>query len=373
MSCRDSDAARAAANGILNIDLGALARNYARMVRIAAPAGVAGVVKANAYGLGIEHVAPVLRRAGCDHFFVAMLTEALDLRRVLGDDPAIVVLNGLAPGAERLALGAGVVPVLNCLDQAIAWAELAGSEGRRLPAIVQVDTGMTRLGFAFDEAAELRSRPQVLESLDIRHLMTHLASADDPHSLQSRQQIEMLKQFATGFPGVPLCIGNSHGIGLGPDYHGALVRPGIALYGASAPQVEPVVSLSVRVVQNRSVPAGVKVGYNATFVTQRPMTLATIAAGYADGLPRSLSGRGAVYLDGRRLPIVGRVSMDSTIIDVSDLPEGRTSPGTLVQVIGPDQTIDAVARDAGTISYEVLTSLGSRYWRDYVGSLDGVP
>src|SRR5690606_9050334 len=166
------------------------------------------------------------------------------------------------------------------------------------------------------------------------------------------------------------CLANSGGIFLGRDYHGVIVRPGIALYGGAPTAgvtnpMEPVVSLDVAVVQTRTVPAGTRVGYSATHATAGPARLATIAAGYADGLPRSLSGRGAAYCDGVRLPIVGRVSMDSITIDIATLPEGRLRLGSLVEIIGPHQSLEELARDAGTISYEILTSLGHRYRREY--------
>jgi len=200
-------------------------------------------------------------------------------------------------------------------------------------------------------------------------VMSHLASADDPDSPQNGDQREEMELVAAEFPQFPVCFANSGGIFLSKTFHGILARPGIALYGGATGGIgnpmEPVVRLDVAVVQVRTVPAGARVGYGATYVAAGETRLATIAAGYADGLPRSLSGRGAVYCDAIRLPIVGRVSMDSITIDISALPEGRVTLGSCVEVLGPNQTLEDLACDAGTISYEILTGLRHRYQRQY--------
>ncbi|NEK55197.1 alanine racemase, partial [Rhizobium leguminosarum] len=206
--------------------------------------------------------------------------------------------------------------------------------------------------------------------IDVLFVMSHLASADDAESEQNEDQRQEMARVAAEFPQLPVCFANSGGIFLGRAYHGVLVRPGIALYGGVptaglATPMEPVVNLDVAVVQTRTVPSGARVGYGATHVTAGETRLATIAAGYADGLRRSLSGRGAVYSGGVRLPIVGRVSMDSITVDISALPEGTLTLGSLVEVLGPNQTLEDLAQNAGTISYEILTGLGHRYARRY--------
>ncbi|HTQ70515.1 MAG TPA: alanine racemase [Acidocella sp.] len=356
--------------GYLTIDLQALVRNYRRLAALAAPAATAAVVKADAYGLGAARVAPALAEAGCRHFFVAHAGEALALRPLLPPEAQLMVLNGLLPGSEAACAQAGIIPVLNSLEQLANWQAMAAASGQVLPALLQFDTGMSRLGFAPEERAALQRNLASGPSLDIRYVMSHLACADEPAHSQNAAQLQEMRKVAAQFAPIPLCFANSGGILLGPDYHGALVRPGIALYGgAPAPAadnpMEPVVRLDVAVIQTRRVGAGAAVGYSASYVAPGEARLATLAAGYADGLPRSLSGRGAAYYQGVRLPILGRVSMDSITIDISALPEDALKLGSLVEMIGPHQTLEMLAADAGTISYEILTSLGHRYRRDY--------
>lgn len=358
------------ASGYLTIDLAALARNYEQLVQEAAPAQVAAVVKANAYGLGADRVALKLHAHGCRHFFVAQFVEALRLQPLLPANATLYVLNGLQPGNETVAAECGIIPVINALEQWRRWAETAKALGRTLPAVVQFDTGMSRLGLPPQDRAELAGLLKADGDIDVLFAMSHLASADDADSVQNEDQRAEMERIALEFPQLPVCFANSGGIFLGRDYHGTLVRPGIALYSGAptngqANRMEPVVSLDIAVVQTRTVPAGTRVGYSGTHVTTGVTRLATIAAGYADGLLRSLSGRGAVYFDGVRLPIVGRVSMDSITIDITALPEGSLTLGSRVEVLGPHQTLEDIARDAGTISYEILTGLGHRYARQY--------
>ncbi|HXV30814.1 MAG TPA: alanine racemase [Sinorhizobium sp.] len=358
------------ASGYLTVDLAALARNYERLAAEVAPAHAAAVVKAEAYGLGADRVATKLYAHGCRHFFVAQFKEALHLRPLLAADATIYVLNGLQPGNEATCAREGIVPVINSLEQWQQWASAARGFHRALPAVLQFDTGMSRLGVPPEERAALARLVKAENGIDVLFIMSHLACADDPDSDQNGDQLAEMTHIAAAFPRLPVCFANSGGIFLGSAYHGFLSRPGIALYGGAptagrANPMEPVVRLDVAVVQTRIVPAGTRVGYSATHMTTGETRLATIAAGYADGLPRSLSGRGAVYCDGIRLPIVGRVSMDSITIDISALPEGRLKLGSLVEVLGPNQTLDDVACDAGTISYEILTGLGHRYERQY--------
>ncbi|MBS9477683.1 alanine racemase [Ancylobacter radicis] len=366
-------AAEDTAPGLLSIDLGALGRNYETLARHAAPARVAGVVKANAYGLDAAVVAPALHARGCRDFFVAHLGEALALRPLLPEDAALYVLNGLAPGAEARAAAAGVIPVLNCLEQVDGWASLAARLGRDLPALLQLDTGMSRLGLAPEEVEILVADHGRLNGVRLLYVMSHLASADEPESRQNASQLGEMNRLAAAFPGVPLCFANSGGIFLDPAFRGALVRPGIALYGGAptggvANPMEPVVRLDLRVIQTRTVPAGARVGYGGAHVAVAPTRLATVAAGYADGIPRHLSGCGALYLGATRLPIVGRVSMDSLTVDISALPEGAVTAGQLLEFIGPHQSLEDIAAAAGTISYEILTRLGSRYQRHHAGA-----
>lgn len=362
----------AAAGAILRIDLDAIIDNYRLIQQRAAPAEVAAVVKADAYGLGAARVAAALRDAGCRRFFVAHLVEAARLRPAVSDGIEIGVLNGLQPGAETACAELGAVPVLNALDQIERWAALARASGARLPCMIQFDTGMSRLGLSPGEVRALIDRPERLDGLDIRLIMSHLACADEPERASNQHQAQTFDAFCVRFPGIPRSLDNSGGALLPRAHHYDVVRAGIALYGG-APQtgpnpMRPVVTLDARVIQLRTVEPGTAVGYGLTHRFDRPARLATLSVGYADGWPRSLGNRGAAYVAGHRAPIVGRISMDSLTIDVSDIPEELLLPGSLIELIGPHQSIDDVARDAGTISYEILTQLGHRYARSYLPS-----
>jgi alanine racemase len=229
---------------------------------------------------------------------------------------------------------------------------------------------MSRLGVPPEERDALAEMVKTEARIVVLFVMSHLASADDAESAQNASQLADMQAVIAAFPHFDMCFANSGGIFLGRPYHGVLARPGIALYGGApvsgrANPMEQVVSLDISVVQTRTVQAGTPVGYSGTHIATCETRLATIAAGYADGLPRSLSDRGAFYCDGVRLPILGRVSMDSITIDISALPERRLTLGSRVELLGPNQTLEDVARDAGTISYEILTGLGNRYQRIY--------
>lgn len=367
------------AGGLLTIDLHALVENYRALAALAAPARCAAVVKADAYGLGVATVAPALVRAGCRDFFVAHLSEALDLAPHIGTEAEIYVLNGLQPGSESLCAEAGIVPVLNGLEQVAAWRELAARVDRALPAVLQVDSGMSRLGLSTGEVEVLTEGEGSLAGIELRLVMTHLACGDEADSAYNPEQLARFLDLAARLPKAPLSIANSGATAIGGDFRQDLVRPGVALYGVGptagrANPMKPVVRLEARVIQTRAVPAGTPIGYGCTLVSDRPMRLATIAVGYADGWPRCLSGVGAAYKGSVRLPIAGRVSMDSIILDVSGLPEGALTLGDMVELIGPNQTLEMVAADAGTIPYEILTGLGRRYARRVLSAsnLDGI-
>ncbi|MCQ4632699.1 alanine racemase [Shinella sp. CPCC 100929] len=359
------------APGYMTVDLAALARNYVRLSGEVAPARAAAVVKADAYGLGAEKIAPELYKHGCRHFFVAQFAEATVLRPLLPADAAVFVLNGLQPGSETICARDGIVPVINSLEQWQRWAAEAEALEQKLPAVLQFDSGMSRLGLPPEDRPVTADLLKTENSIDVLFVMSHLASADDPENIQNAAQKAEMERISAEFAQFPACFANSGGIFLGKTFHGVLTRPGIALYGGAPTggtenPMEPVVSLDVAVVQVRTVPSGTRVGYSGTHVTTAETRLATIAAGYADGLPRSLSGRGAVYCDGVRLPIVGRVSMDSITVDISALPQNRLTLGSRVEVLGPNQTLEDLARDADTISYEILTGLRHRYQRQYL-------
>jgi alanine racemase len=360
------------ASALLTIDLAAIAENYRLLAARAGTAACAAVVKADAYGLGADRVAPVLAAAGCRHFFVAQVGEGVALRSTLGPGAVIAVLNGAAPGSEAICAAHDLVPVLNARFQLDGWQALARRLAKRLPTILQIDTGMARFGFAPDEAHALLDRPDAFAGLDLRLVMSHLACAGEPDSPVNAAQLSVFRAVRQRLPAVPASLAASSGLFLGPDFHFDMVRPGAALYGI-APQpgspnpMQPVIGLRARVMQVRSVPAGTPVGYGHAAAVARASRLATVAIGYADGFFRGTSG-GAAWFGGARLPAVGRVSMDSLVLDVTDVAPGPLGPGTLVDIIGPERDVDAAAAAAGTIGYEVLTNLGHRFHRVYLGA-----
>lgn len=355
------------AGGRLSVDLDALAANYAAVAALAATARCAAVVKADAYGLGLEPVARRLARAGCDCYFVASLAEALALRAIL---PAadVYVMEGLWPGQEDVFLSATLRPVINTLEQFERWAALPAPA----PCALHVDTGMSRLGLSPADARQLAT--QGLGGVNVDYLMTHLACADAAEHETTPAQLALFEELGALFPDLATSVGNTAGIARGNATRGDLVRAGIGLYGGNPTAQVPspfqtVATLEGRVLQVREVGIGQTVGYGAEFRVREPTRLATLGLGYADGYPRSLGNRGYAVVDGHRVPVVGRVSMDSLVIDVTSLQEGTVGPGDLVQLLGPDADLDEIAALAGTISYEILTGLGARLERRYRGAV----
>lgn len=363
-------AAARRAGAILTIDLAAIADNYRTLCRASDGATCAAVVKADAYGLGADRVAPALARAGCRDFFVAHLEEGIALRAVLGLGPRITVLHGAPPGTEPDCLAHALVPVLNDAHQLAAWRGLARRQARALPAILQVDTGMARFGFAGADCDALLAGPEGLAGLSLALVMSHLACADQPDHPVNAAQLVAFAEIRARLPGTPASLAASSGIFLHPAFHADLVRPGAALYGVN-PQparpnpMRPVLRLQARILQLREVAAGSGIGYGHAARAHRPMRLAVVAAGYADGYLRSASGRAQAFAGPCPLPGIGRVSMDSVILDVTDAPPEAIQVGGFVDLIGPDHGVDALAEAAGTIGYEILTSLGARYHRIY--------
>jgi alanine racemase len=354
---------------LLTVDLAAIAANYRLLAEKAAPAEAAPAVKADAYGLGMDRVAPALARAGARSFFVAWLAEGIRLRELL-PKATIYVLNGAEPGKAAAYPAHRLVPCLDSREAIDEW--LAGTPGA--PAALHLDTGMSRLGLPPSEWAALAAEPALLARLAPVMVMSHLACADDPDNPMSERQRAMVLEAvrALGLAGrVPRSLANSSGIFRGPDFHLEMVRPGAAIYGLAPlngranPMRQPV-RLQAKILQVRRVDRGMTVGYGATHRTTRPSLLATISAGYADGIFRALGNRGHACLGAVRVPIVGRVSMDLLTLDVTDAPAALVRRGALVDIIGPGQTVDELAAEAGTIGYEVLTALGSRYPRRYL-------
>lgn len=359
------------AGGLLTIDLGAVVANYRLLARTAAT-GCAAVVKADAYGLGMTRVAPALAAAGCRAFFVALADEGIALRRIL-PTADIYVLNGPPIGAEGDLVAQDLIPVLNDLGQAARWAAAAAGREAPLRAVIHIDTGMNRLGLDRAETARLAAEPDRLSGVEVVYLMSHLAcaeEADHPMNAAQLAAFRAARQTLRALPG-GASFANSSGIFLGPDYRFDLVRPGAALYGVNPtpdkpnPMAQPV-HLQGRIIQLRDVDRPMTVGYGATHSVARKGKIITVSVGYADGYLRSLSNRGSARIGAVSLPVLGRVSMDLITLDASDAPDAAVRPGALVDLIGPGHDIDALADEAGTTGYEILTSLGHRYARRYI-------
>jgi alanine racemase len=361
----------------LTVDLDALASNHAALKALAGPAEVAPVVKADGYGLGSGPIARRLWAEGARRFFVARLEEGQALRASLGPHrPArIFVLDGAPSGSAPGLVQAGLAPVLNSPAQVEAWSAFARAQaqalGGRLPCAVHVDTGMHRLGLSLDELAALAAAPDRPHGLDVRLLMSHLACADQPSSPMNAEQAARFTQARAVMPSVKASLANTPGLFLGPEFHHDLVRPGIGLYGGGPfdrpdPRLKAVATLAAPILQVRAVAAGETVGYGGRFRAERPHRIAIVAAGYADGLPRSTSSDGRAFFSGALRPIIGRVSMDLIAIDVTGCEDA--SPGAMVELLGPNVPLDDVARAAGTVAHELLTRLGERAERVYVGA-----
>lgn len=353
----------------LTVDLDAIAANYRLLQETVAPAQCSAVIKADAYGLGAEATGRRLLAGNCRTFFFAHLSEAVQLApAILEAGGSAFALNGtgLYPVADFLR--AGVIPVLNTLEEARLWA----SDARGAPAALHLDTGMNRLGLpsAHDEAV----RSLMADGLNLVHVMSHLACADEPDRPENRAQLTRFAERASLFGGMPKSFANSAGCFLGPEYQFDLSRPGLALYGAQ-PAAGGEIPLSIPyrfeapVLQVRRFSEGESFGYGATHSASTGGFSATIGAGYADGVPRCLSNRGHVWLGGIKAPIIGLVSMDSLVADIS----AHKDPDSLIhapaQIYGPDLTVDAQAASAGLSAYELLTRIGGRTQRIHVNEL----
>jgi len=341
----------------LIIHLSAIQRNYALISRQLKSGRAGAVVKANAYGLGAIQIAPVLYAAGCRDFFVATLEEAIEIRSLIAD-AALYVFHGVRKGQNKDFTTHNLLPVLNSAEQIDLWNN-AG------PAALHVDTGMCRLGVSLEELKSLKSKMQTPKLL-----MSHLACAGEPDHPKNKEQLTAFKVALQHFPGVPASLANSSGISLGADYHFDLTRPGRALYGITRgttfpADMENVVTLSAPVLQYRTLDAPQTVGYGASVTAPAGSVLATVEMGYADGFRRSLSNKAHGYAGALRVPILGHVSMDMIVVDVTAVPAHLRTPDLRVTLIGKEQPIDVLAETAGTIGYEIFTGLGRRVKKIY--------
>lgn len=363
------------AGGLLTIDLPALVANWRTLAAKAGGAETAAVVKADAYGMGIEQAVPALYAAGCRTFFVAHLVEARRTRAV-APDAVIYVLNGLLPGTAAAYPAHDLRPVLGSMEEVAEWAAFCRAGAGRLPAAIHVDTGMNRLGLRAEAAMQLAEDAELLGAFTPSLVMSHLVSAEEPEHPINARQIAAFTHVRERFAGVPASLANSSGIFLPQAPHFDLVRPGYALYGGNpAPEranpMRPVVQLEARIIQLRWAPDGETVGYNGHWTAQGRRRIATLSVGYADGYLRTASGTnlksgGEAIVAGVRCPFAGRISMDLVTLDVSAVPEGAIQRGDKVTLIGSGLTVDEAGKRAGTIGYEMLTDLGRRYYRRYL-------
>jgi len=376
-SSRTRAAIPVSARAVLTVDLSALRANWARLNEVSGRAECAGVIKADAYGLGLAPIARALTNEGCKTFFVATVDEGRTAREVQ-PGATIYILDGLLPGAEAHYAGFDLRPVLSSLAEVRDWAAYSRARGRKLAAAIHIDTGMNRLGMPEDELQQLIAEPDLLTSIETTLVMSHLACADEPANPMNAYQRERFNRLRAPLPPAPASLSNSGGTFLGPAYHFDVVRPGIALYGGRAHEDKPnpmrtVVRLTAKILQVHEVAPGATIGYGAIYKVQRPSRIATIACGYADGFLRALSvatgEAGPVgYIGDYPVPIVGRVSMDFITVDVTDVPEELTRRGGWVEVMGQRVTVDDLTDKAGTIGYELLSRLGPRVHRVYEGT-----
>ncbi|MBT8048179.1 MAG: alanine racemase [Xanthomonadales bacterium] len=355
---------------LLTIDLGALEANFRFCSKKLRPASVAAVVKADAYGLSVQKIAPLLWHAGCRQFFTATHREGITLRALL-PEAEIYILEGVTDQSLSAVVENALIPVLITPAHSSLWAAQAHTAGRPLPAVIHIDTGMTRLGFGERELKRLLEQDDDLDWLEIRYVMTHFACADEPGADKTRDQLERFNRLRQLLPRAPTSVGNSAGGLLGREYAGDMARLGIALFGGNPyrkemPDLKPVLTVQSRILQVREVDAGATVGYGATFSAKQNMRIATVGIGYADGYPWSLGNRGVASIGGHRVPVVGRVSMDMITLDVTEVPDEFLQPGHMVDLIGPNISLEEVAELAGTINYEILTRLSQRARRKYI-------
>jgi alanine racemase len=363
----------ARAGGVLSIDLQALQENYQSIKRHVSPAQCGASVKANAYGIGMEPAARALRAAGCRVFFVALAEEGRALRSIL-PDAEIYVLSGLFRGEARFFSDHRLRPVLNQTTEIEEWVKWCKEQGKKLPAAIHIESGINRLGIDAAQLKTLARTAELLSQFELSLVISHLAKADEPQDAFNQKQLEQFESSRRLLPRAPASLANSPGAFLPAAYHFDLVRPGIALYGGNPflhrlNPFKPVARMEARILQVKSIGKGATVGYGGSWTARRPTQIAIIAAGYADGYPRACSspahaGAASVWVKGQFAPVVGRVSMDMITVDVTDVA-GQIECGDMVELMGAHVTVDDIARWAGTIPYEILTRLGSRYPRLY--------
>lgn len=352
------------------VDLSALQSNYRTLQALAPRSSCGAVVKADAYGLGAARIAPFLARLDCTQFFVAYVDEGIAMREALPSSAKIYVLHGAMPGMEEAAEHHNLIPILNSREQLDGWLRHCRRRNQALPAGIHVDTGLSRLGFPMDELQTLAEKETGLSELTTALFMSQLACAEWKNEV-SRQQLRRFRKLTHLFPKAILSFSNSAGLFAGRQFHFDLIRPGGGLFGfftSNHPCFKPsqVVSLRTQIIQCRELRLGDAIGYHQSYKVRRRMRVATVSIGYGDGFPRILGNREHVFICGTRAPIVGFVWMNLTTIDVTELPESWTAPGTLVDLICPEQTVEDLASAANMLCDELTTGIGRRCRKLYV-------
>lgn len=357
------------------INVSNIVANYKSLQKASHPAVAACVLKSNAYGIGAPAVAEVLASAGCEHFFVATLKEALELKPLIGA-AQLYVLHGVYKDTERSFVEHNIIPVINSYNALRGWSTYAHDNSLRLPCVIHLDTGMNRLGFSGDEVQQLaKEAPSIMPYLDVKFVMSHLACATQPSNPANEQQLKLFKQYIKNpvFEEIPRSLAASDGIFLGKDYHFDLVRPGYGLYGFNTfphnefypnGEFKPVVSFYTTVLQINHITKGTAIGYDHEWSAPRDSILATVSVGYKDGINIKHTEGEGFYIGGVLAPVVGRVSMDSVMIDVTD-HQTRPKPRDLVEIIGPSQDVDAFTKFSNTIDCHALNMLTTRYPKFY--------
>jgi alanine racemase len=355
--------------GNLEVNLKHIANNYNLINKTAKDAKVACIVKADAYGLGVKRIANTLKASGCDCFFVANLKEGASLRRSIKDKVIkIYVFSGSEPGEEKIFTSFQLIPVINSLAQLKRWY-LAVHDNEQYPIALHIDTGMNRLGFDENEYREA-VKCFNLEKENVDLLLSHLAASENSELKKNLHQLDIFKKLSKLLPRAKRSIANSHGIALGKAFHLDLVRPGLSLYIpiniSKNVTTKNAISLLSPILQVRKLNKDVSVGYGATERVTKGTVLATVGCGYADGYLRCLSSVGLAWVGGLKIKVIGRVSMDLTTFNISDLDVPFQQEGQPVELFGDHQPISQLAASGGTIAYEIITNLGTRWKRVYI-------
>ena len=359
-------------NTFLEIDLKSLSDNYLKIKqKVNRNCIVAATVKSNAYGLGVNKVLPVLINSKCKHFFVASTDEAIEIRKI-NKKVDIFILNGLVLNNLSIISKYQLIPVINDLKQLKKIERYQGKFNKKLKIAIHFDTGMSRLGLDQDESTNLvKNKSKLIKHSNLVLIMSHLACADDPKNKKNQTQLKKFEKIRTHFPNCLHSISNSGGVLLGRKYNLDMVRPGISLYGGKCQIKEKklyknVVSLKSKLIQTREINKGDTVGYGATFKAKKKMKVGTFAIGYGDGFSRLFSNNCKIYLDNKKIDLIGRVSMDLVTVDLTNFINMKQISSKEFEFIGNKNSINTICESINTIPYEILTNLGKRYQRRYI-------